>query len=97
MTNLDKQILYTFYGDNMKLYLDLIFLINIWFDFLLLLSVSILLKRNTKLKRIILGSLFGGITIFILFIKLNSIELFIYKIITSIIMILISFSYKNIK
>jgi len=81
----------------MKLYLDLIFFINIWFDFLLLLSVSILLKRNTKFKRIIFGSLFGGLTILILFIDLNSIELFIYKIIISILMIIITFSYKNIK
>ena len=81
----------------MKLYLDLIFLINIWFDFLLLISVSVLLKRNVKLKRIILGSLFGGITIFILFIRLNGFELLIYKLITSIFMILITFSYKNFK
>ncbi len=81
----------------MKLYLDVIFLINIWFDLLILLSVSILLKRNIKFKRIILGSLFGGLTIFILFYNLNSLELFLYKIIVSIFMVIITFSYNNLK
>ena len=81
----------------MKLYLDLIFLINIWFDFLILLTVAILLKRNIKIKRIILGSLFGGLTFFILFFKLNTLELMIYKVIISIFMCLITFSFKNIK
>jgi len=81
----------------MKLYLDLIFFINIWFDFLLLTSVSILLKRNIKIKRLLLGSIVGGLTIFILFIELNSIELLLFKIIISILMITITFSYKDIK
>ncbi len=81
----------------MKLYLDLIFLKNIWFDFLLLLSVSILLKRNIKLKRIILGSIIGGITFFILFINMNAITLLLFKIIVSILMIITTFSFKNIK
>ena len=81
----------------MTIYLDLVFLINIWFDFLLLLSVSILLKRNIKFKRIILGSIIGGLTIFILFIKFNNILLFLFKILVSILMIITTFSYKNIK
>lgn len=81
----------------MKLYLDLIFLINIWFDFLLLMTVSILLKRNISIKRIILGSVFGGLTIFILFFKLNSVLLNLYKFLISVFMILITFSYKDFK
>ena len=81
----------------MKLYLDLIFLLNIWFDFLLLLTVSILLKRNIKIRRIILGSLIGGLTIFVLFIKFNNITLFLFKILVSILLIIVTFSYKNLK
>ena len=81
----------------MNLYLDLIFLLNIWFDFLLLLSVAWLLKRNIKIKRIFIGSLIGGVTIFILFINLGEIELFFFKIIVSILMIIATFSYKNLK
>ena len=81
----------------MKVYLDYIFFINFMFDFLLLLSVSIILRRNIKIKRIILGALIGGVTIFTLFLRMNSLELFLFKIIISILMILITFGYMNIK
>jgi len=81
----------------MTLYLDLIFFLNIWFDFLLLTSVSILLKRNVSFKRLLLGSTIGSLTIFILFIKLNSISLLIFKILVSILMIVTTFSFKNLK
>lgn len=81
----------------MKIYLDMIFLLNSIFDFLLLMSVSILLRRKASYKRILLGSLIGGISIFVLFIKINSIELFLIKIIISILMVIITFSYKNMK
>ena len=81
----------------MKIYLDLVFLLNFGFDLLLLLSVSIILKRNVLLKHILLGALLGGMSIFFLFIKISSLELFIYKIITSLLMVIVSFDYKNIK
>ena len=81
----------------MKIYLDVIFLINFLFDSLLLFSVSVILKRNIKLKKIFLGGLIGGISIFILFLKINNIELFLIKILISILMTLITFSFKNIK
>lgn len=81
----------------MKIYIDLILFINFFLDFLLLLSVSILLKRNTKTYRILISSFIGSLSILFLFIKLNSITLFLLKLVISIIMILIAFSYKNIK
>lgn len=81
----------------MTIYLDLIFFLNFFFDFLLLLSVSILLRRNSKIIDLLLGSIVGSLSIFLLFIKLNSISLFFLKIIISILMILITFKYKNIK
>ena len=81
----------------MKIYLDLLFFLNFGFDFILLLVVSVILRRNVSLTRIVLGGLIGGLSIFILFLKINSFELFILKILISIIMILASFSYKNIK
>ncbi len=88
---------YTIIGDKMKLYLDVIFIINIWFDFLILLCVSLLLKRNIKFKRIIFGSLFGSLTFFLLFLKLNSSLLILYKLIISILICIITFSFKNLK
>lgn len=81
----------------MKIYLDLIFLINFSFDTILLFTVSILLKRNIKMKKIFLGGLIGSISTLLLFLKINSFELFIIKIIISILMVLGTFSYKNIK
>lgn len=81
----------------MKIYVDLLFLINIFFDFILLLTVSIILKRHIKIYRIILGSLVGGVSIFFLFLNINTIILFILKIFIAIFMILVTFKYKDIK
>lgn len=81
----------------MKIYVDLVLFLNIAMDFLLLLSVSIILKRNVKFYRIILGALAGGVSIVFLFISLNNFTLFIFKMMISILMVLVTFSYKNIK
>lgn len=89
--------LYNVFGDHMKVYLDLVMFLNFFLDFLLLVSVSILLKRNVKIIRLIIASFIGGLSILLLFVKLNSLELFLFKALISIIMILIGFGYKNIK
>jgi len=80
-----------------KVYVDLVLFLNIAMDFIILLSVSIVLKRNVKFYRILLGSLVGGLSIFLLFLKLNNFTLFMFKLGISILMVLVSFSYKNIK
>lgn len=79
----------------MKVYLDLVFFVNIAFDFLLLLTVKIILKRNIKLYRVFLGSIVGAISIVFLFLPLNSFTLFLLKIVVSILMILVTFGYKD--
>ena len=81
----------------MKIYLDLIWLINFLFDLILLFSVGIILRRNTSLKKIVLGALAGSLTIFVLFIEISSFTLFIIKIIISILMVLITFGYRDIR
>ncbi len=81
----------------MKVYIDIILLINFFCDFLILYSVSILLKRDIKLRRLILASLFGSLSIIVLFIKLNNLLLFLLKLILSIIMNILAFGYKDIK
>lgn len=81
----------------MKIYLDLIFILNFGFDFLLLLVVGIVLRRSATIKRLLLGALTGGLSIFILFFNINSFELFLLKIIISIFMVIISFKYRNLK
>lgn len=81
----------------MKIYVDLIILLNFFLDFLLLLSTSLILKRNARLLRILLGAVVGGISILSLFINLSSLSLFIIKILISIFMVLVSFGFKNFK
>ena len=81
----------------MIIYVDVVFVLNIIIDFILLMSVSIILTRNAKLKRIILGSIFGGVTTFLLFVNIDWILLTILKIIFGLIMILITFGFRNIK
>lgn len=75
----------------------MILIINFLYDFILLLCVSIILKRNTKIYRIILGGFVGSITTLSLFINMNNITLFIFKIIVSLLMILICFGKRSIK
>ncbi len=81
----------------MKIYLDLVLFLNFAFDFILLLTVSIVLKRGANLKRITLGSLIGSITILVLFIPFTTLTLFLMKILLSIIIVTITYGIKDIK
>lgn len=81
----------------MKVYIDSILLLNFLFDTLILLSISIVLKRNIKLRRIILGGFIASLSIFTLFININSFLLFILKFILMIIIVIVTFGFKNIK
>ncbi len=81
----------------MKIYVDILLLINFFCDFLILYSVSIILRYNIKLFKIILGSLVGSLSIIVLFIKLNNIFLFLLKLALASLMIIVSFGYKNIR
>ena len=79
----------------MIIYLDVVFFINFFFDFILLTATKQILKERTKLYRLTLGSLIGALSIFFLFLKINSIELFFLKIMISIFMIIITFGKRN--
>lgn len=81
----------------MKVYLDIIFIINIIYDFIVLLASSIILRRNVKLYRIFFGSIFGSLSIFVLFIRFTTITLLIFKLLISIIIIFITFGFKDIR
>lgn len=81
----------------MKIYIDLIMILNFFFDFILLLTVTIILKRNVTIKRIIFGSFIGGLSMLFLFFDFTTLSLFIFKIFISILMVLISFGYYNLK
>ncbi len=81
----------------MTVYLDLVFILNFLIDLLLLITTTIVLKRRVKIKRLILGAIFGSISLLFLFIKTTTLLLFFFKIIIAIIMVLIVFGYKGIR
>lgn len=81
----------------MKIYLDLVILLNFGFDLLLLFGVGIILRRQTNLIRLFLGALIGALTILAMFINVNSFTLFIFKVIVSILMVIITFGYRDIR
>ena len=81
----------------MKIYIDGLFFLNFAFDFILLLTTNIVLKRNVKTLNIIIGAFIGSLSIITLFLKINTAQLFLLKIYLSIIMNLTTFNYKNFK
>ena len=81
----------------MVIYIDLIFFINFAYDFLLLLTVGMVLKRKVKIKRHIISALVGAASIFILFMPFNNYLLFILKVLVSILMCIISFKYISLR
>lgn len=84
-------------GDDMKIYVDLVLLLNFAFDFILLLSVSVLLRRMVSINRLLLGGFVGSLSILLLFTNINSITLFFLKLFISVVMLLVSFGYKSRK
>ena len=78
----------------MKIYIDLFFLFNIIMDYIIITSVSILLKRKTTVLRVIISSVVGGISSLIMFTGINSI---LIEILSVIVMVLIAFKYIDIR
>ncbi len=80
----------------MKIYLDLYFIINFIIDLILLIGTGKVLKRKMPAYRYLFGSLVGNTSIILLFIKLNSLQLIIIKLILSLVMITTTFGMRNI-
>ena len=81
----------------MKIYLEYIFIINFLLDFMILYGTKRILKINKLNIRLLLSSLIGSLSTFLLLININNIELSIIKIIISIIMIITAFGLNNLK
>ena len=79
----------------MKVYLDLIFFINFMFDLLLLMTVSIECKVFSKKRRLLISSFLGSLSTFLLFLPLNNFSLFLFKVVISIIMIIVGFKISS--
>lgn len=81
----------------MKIYLDAVLFLNFAFDYILLLTVSIVLKRRASMKRVTLGALIGSATLIVLFVPFTTFSLFLVKILLSIIIVIATFGLKDIK
>lgn len=81
----------------MIIYVDLLFFLNLFFDFHLLLTVNNALKRYIKLKRILFASFIGALTTFILFLSFDTFWLFLLKIVLGMLLCLIAFGIKDRK
>ncbi len=82
-------------GDTMKVYIDLLLIFNFLIDLLLLMSVSLILKRMTSFNHLVLGAFLGSLSVLILFLPISNLLLLFLKIIVSILMIISTFSYRN--
>ena len=78
------------------IYVDLVVIIDLFMNYLVLISTGIILNRITKLKKAFLSSVIGCIPIIFIFINTNKIILFARSILFAIMMSWISFSYKDI-
>ena len=79
------------------MYIEILFLFNLFLDFLILMTINVLLKRKAKVFNLLLGAFIGSLSIIILFLNINSIQGIILKIYLSILMNLFTFYYKNLK
>jgi len=77
----------------MVIYVDIIFLINLIYDYLILNSINVILKRFKTQKKLFYGSLIGSILSFNIFIPIF--DNLIVIVLISILMVIISFGYKD--
>lgn len=77
-------------------YVDLLVFQDLIYNYVIILGVSILLSRITNFKKIFLSSVIGTIPLIFLFINSSNILNFLISLIFSIIMSIISFSYKDL-
>lgn len=78
----------------MKIYIDLFFLFNIIMDYIIITSISILLKRKSSIWRIVIASTLGGLSSLFMFTNINK---FVIEIVSVILMVLIAFKYVDVR
>lgn len=77
-------------------YVDLLVIQDLVYNYVILLGTSILLTRITNIRKIFLSSVIGTIPLIFLFLNITNILNFFISFIFSIIMSIITFSYKDI-
>ena len=79
----------------MKIYIEFIYIINFLLDFMILYGTKRLLKINKNIIRLFLGSIIGMMSTPFMFFSLSNFELFIIKVIISIMIIIVSFGFNS--
>ncbi len=77
-------------------YVDILVIIDLLFNYIILLTVGVLLNRIVHFKDMFLASVVGTINLVFIFININKIVLLLTAIVFSILMSLITFKYKDI-
>ncbi len=80
----------------MIIYLDLLFFLNMWIDFLLIISCNIILKYSSSYLKIFFGSFIGALSTFLVFIK-SDIVLIALKVIVCFLIQIVVNGFKGIK
>lgn len=81
----------------MKIYVDVVLILNLLIDLILILSVSLILRRQTNFKKIIKGALLGSTSIFVLLLNLPSLIIILSKILTAFLIVIVVFGYKDLR
>ena len=81
----------------MRVYIDLVILLNFLIDLILIFSVALILRRQTNLIKIIKGGVIGSLSIISLLLNINSFVLVLLKVFIALIMVIVVFGYKDIK
>lgn len=80
----------------MKIYIEEVFILNFLLDFMILYGTKRILKRSNRIIRVVIGSIVGSFTTFLLFINISNLVLLILKLLVSILLIVITFGFRNI-
>lgn len=77
----------------MNIYIDVVFLLNFFFDFIILVSVDYILRRNANYKKMFVASLIGEITLLLLFIDIPGSIVLLIKCLIPMFMLYVVFGY----
>lgn len=77
------------------IYIDLLVIQDLIYNYVILLGTSILLTRKTNFKKIFLSSIIGAFSLILLFLNINKILILIISFIFSFIMSITAYAYKN--
>jgi len=97
MTKYLSCFFYNYFGDYMKVYVEVVIFINFIIDFILLFGICLILRRQTTFKRLLLSSIVGSLMTISMFLNLSNLFLFIIKLFTSFLMVIICCKFNSLK